>query len=63
MPADGASGTPPIGEFDLAGTRSAYGETGLGNEEAGETVEAWQPDRPVPLRFTFDNAARLFDEL
>jgi hypothetical protein len=30
---------------------------------AGETVEAWQPDRPVPLRFTFDNAARLFDEL
>lgn len=30
---------------------------------AGETVEAWQPDRPVPLRFTFDNAARLFDAL
>jgi nicotinamidase-related amidase len=30
---------------------------------AGETVEAWQPDRPVPLRFGFETASALYDEL
>lgn len=27
---------------------------------AGETVEAWQVEGSVPMRFTFDNAARLY---
>lgn len=30
---------------------------------AGETVTAWQVEGSVPLRFTFDNAARLYAEL
>jgi maleamate amidohydrolase len=30
---------------------------------AGETVEAWQVEGSVPLRFTFENAARLYGEL
>ena len=30
---------------------------------AGETVTAWQVEGSVPLRFTFDNAATLYDEL
>ncbi|RWM77899.1 MAG: isochorismatase family protein [Mesorhizobium sp.] len=30
---------------------------------AGETVDAWQVVGSVPLRFTYENAARLYDEL
>lgn len=30
---------------------------------AGEMVEAWQPDRPVPIRYGFDDAADLYDAL
>jgi maleamate amidohydrolase len=30
---------------------------------AGETVEAWQPDRPVPMRFSFEDACELYDGL
>ena len=30
---------------------------------AGETVEAWMVEGSVPLRFTFENAARLYGEL
>ena len=30
---------------------------------AGETVEAWQPDRPVPLRYSFENAGALYAAL
>lgn len=30
---------------------------------AGETVEAWQVEGAVPLRLTFDNAARLYEAL
>ncbi|RUU27118.1 isochorismatase family protein [Mesorhizobium sp. M6A.T.Ce.TU.016.01.1.1] len=30
---------------------------------AGETVDAWQVVGAVPLRFTYENAARLYDEL
>ncbi|MEZ2333839.1 isochorismatase family protein [Mesorhizobium sp. RCC_202] len=30
---------------------------------AGDTVNAWQVEGSVPLRFTFDNAERLYDEL
>jgi maleamate amidohydrolase len=30
---------------------------------AGETVEAWMVEGSVPLRFTFENAAKLYDEL
>ncbi|TIW38210.1 MAG: isochorismatase, partial [Mesorhizobium sp.] len=30
---------------------------------AGDTVDAWQVEGSVPLRFTYDNAARLYDEL
>lgn len=30
---------------------------------AGETVEAWMVERSVPLRFTFEDAARLYGEL
>jgi nicotinamidase-related amidase len=30
---------------------------------AGETVDAWQVGGSVPLRFTYENAARLYDEL
>jgi maleamate amidohydrolase len=30
---------------------------------AGDTVSAWQVEGSVPLRFTFENAARLYDEL
>lgn len=30
---------------------------------AGDTVGAWQVEGSVPLRFTYDNAARLYDEL
>jgi nicotinamidase-related amidase len=29
----------------------------------GETVEAWQPDTPVPLRFSFENARALYEDL
>jgi hypothetical protein len=30
---------------------------------AGDTVEAWMVQGPVPLRFTFETAARLYHEL
>ena len=30
---------------------------------AGETVEAWVVEGSVPLRYTFENAAQLYDEL
>jgi nicotinamidase-related amidase len=30
---------------------------------AGDTVTAWQVEGSVPLRFTYENAARLYDEL
>ncbi|MEP9388748.1 isochorismatase family protein [Mesorhizobium sp. KR9-304] len=30
---------------------------------AGETIDAWQPDRPVPMRFGFDDASELYDGL
>jgi maleamate amidohydrolase len=30
---------------------------------AGETIMAWQPDRPVPLRFGFEDASELYDGL
>ena len=30
---------------------------------AGETVEAWMVEGSVSLRFTFENAAKLYDEL
>ena len=30
---------------------------------AGDTVNVWQVEGSVPLRFTFENAARLYDEL
>jgi maleamate amidohydrolase len=30
---------------------------------AGETIIAWQPDRPVPLRFSFEGASELYDGL
>ena len=30
---------------------------------AGETASVWQVEGSVPLRFTFENAARLYDEL
>ena len=30
---------------------------------AGETVTVWQVEGSVPLRFTFDNAARLYSEI
>jgi len=30
---------------------------------AGDTVAAWQVEGSVPLRFTYENAARLYDEL
>jgi maleamate amidohydrolase len=30
---------------------------------AGETVTAWQPDRPVPLRFGFEDASELYEGL
>jgi len=30
---------------------------------AGETVEAWTVEGAVPLRFTYENAAMLYDEL
>jgi maleamate amidohydrolase len=30
---------------------------------AGETVEAWMVEGSVPLRFTYGNAARLYDDL
>ena len=30
---------------------------------AGDTVSAWQVEGSVPLRFTYENAARLYDEL
>lgn len=30
---------------------------------AGETVEAWQVEGAVPLQYTFDNAAQLYDAL
>ena len=30
---------------------------------AGETVEAWSPQSPVPIRFSFDDAAELFSRL
>jgi nicotinamidase-related amidase len=29
----------------------------------GETAEAWQPDTPVPLRFSFENARALYEDL
>jgi maleamate amidohydrolase len=29
----------------------------------GETISAWQPDRPVPLRFSFEDASELYDGL
>ena len=29
----------------------------------GETITAWQPDRPVPLRFGFEDASELYDGL
>jgi maleamate amidohydrolase len=30
---------------------------------AGETITAWQPDRPVPFRFNFEDASELYDGL
>jgi maleamate amidohydrolase len=30
---------------------------------AGETITAWQPDRPVPMRFGFEDASELYDGL
>jgi maleamate amidohydrolase len=30
---------------------------------AGETVSAWQPDRPVPIRYSFDDAGALYASL
>ena len=30
---------------------------------AGETITAWRPDRPVPLRFGFEDASELYDGL
>ena len=30
---------------------------------AGETVTAWQPDRPVPMRFGFEDASELYEGL
>ena len=30
---------------------------------AGETVEAWRPDRPVPIRYDLDTVASLYDGL
>ena len=30
---------------------------------AGETVEAWMVQGSVPLRFTYENAAELYDAL
>ena len=30
---------------------------------AGETVEVWMVEGSVPLRFTYENAARLYREL
>ena len=30
---------------------------------AGDTVSVWQVEGSVPLRFTFENAARLYEEL
>lgn len=29
----------------------------------GQVVEAWQPDRPVPIRYGFDDAADIYDAL
>ena len=29
----------------------------------GETIAAWQPDRPVPLRFSFEDAGELYAAL
>ena len=30
---------------------------------AGETILAWQPDRPVPMRFSFEDASELYEGL
>ena len=30
---------------------------------SGETISAWQPDRPVPMRFSFEDASELYEGL
>lgn len=45
-----------------------YGGAVVGTEAAcalleGDTVEAWRVEGSVPLRYTFENAAKLYGEL
>jgi maleamate amidohydrolase len=42
---------------------AVVGTDGASRLMAGETIMAWQPDRPVPLRFSFQDAASLYAAL
>ena len=42
---------------------AVVGTEGASRLMAGKTIMAWQPDRPVPLRFSFQDAASLYAAL